>query len=53
VWIPIGAGLFVIALAGSALVVPELRLLHLLQALIYVAIVILARRTASGLLERA
>jgi hypothetical protein len=44
VWIPIGAGLFIIALAASALVVPQLRLLHLLQALIYVAIVILAWR---------
>jgi hypothetical protein len=46
VWIPIGAALFVIALAASALVVPALRLLHLLQALIYVAIVILARRNS-------
>jgi hypothetical protein len=44
VWIPIGAGLFIIALAASALVVPQLRLLHLLQALIYIAIVILAWR---------
>jgi hypothetical protein len=44
VWIPIGAGLFLVALAVSAAVVPELRLLHFLQALIYVAVVILARR---------
>jgi hypothetical protein len=44
VWIPIGAGLFLIALAVSAVAVPQLRLLHLLQAFIYVAIVILARR---------
>jgi hypothetical protein len=29
----------------SAVVLPELRLLHVLQALIYVAIVILARRS--------
>jgi hypothetical protein len=43
-WIPIGAGLFLIALIGSAIAVPELRLLHFLQALIYVAVVILARR---------
>jgi hypothetical protein len=42
VWIPIGAALFVLALGVSALVVPQLRLLHLLQAFIYV--VILARR---------
>jgi hypothetical protein len=46
VWISIGAGLFVIALAGSALVVPELRLLHFLQALIYVAIALLGRRNS-------
>ena len=45
VWIPIGAGLFLVALGVSAAAVPQLRLLHILQALIYVAIVILARRT--------
>ena len=44
VWIPIGAALFLVALAVSAVAVPELRLLHFLQALIYVAVVILARR---------
>jgi hypothetical protein len=44
VWIPIGAGIFVVALAVSAVAVPELRLLHFLQAFIYVAVVILARR---------
>jgi hypothetical protein len=44
IWI--GAGLFLIALAGSALIIPELRLLHLLQALIYVAIIVLARRNS-------
>jgi len=44
VWIPIGAGLFLVALGVSAAAVPQLRLLHILQALIYVAIVILARR---------
>lgn len=37
------------ALTVSALIIPQLRLLHLLQALIYVAVVILARRnSASG-----
>ena len=46
VWIPIGAALFIVALIGSALVVPQLRLLHFLQALIYVAVVILARRNS-------
>jgi hypothetical protein len=43
-WVPIGASLFTVALIVSALVVPQLRLLHLLQAFIYIAIVILARR---------
>lgn len=42
IWI--GAGLFLIALAGSAFIIPELRPLHLLQALIYVAIIVLSRR---------
>lgn len=46
VWIPIGAALFTVALIVSALVVPELRLLHVLQALIYVAVVILARHNS-------
>jgi hypothetical protein len=46
VWIPIGAALFLVALIGSALILPELRLLHLLQALIYVAVVILARNNS-------
>jgi hypothetical protein len=45
-WIPIGAALFIVALIVSALVVPQLRLLHCLQALIYVAVVILARRNS-------
>ena len=46
VWIPIGSALFLIALTVSARVVPQLRLLHLLQAFIYVVIVILARRNS-------
>jgi len=41
-WIPLGSGLFIIALTGSAIVVPQLRMLHVLQALIYVAVPILA-----------
>jgi hypothetical protein len=45
VWIPIGAALFIVALAVSAVAVPELRPLHFLQALIYVAVAILARRS--------
>jgi hypothetical protein len=44
VWIPLGAGLFIFALAGSAVAVPQLRLLHSFQALIYVAVILLARR---------
>jgi hypothetical protein len=49
VWIPVGAGLFILALTGSAVAVPQLRLLHAFQALIYVAVILLARRNrASG-----
>ena len=33
-----------LALLGSAIVIPSLRLLHLLQAIIYVAILLLTRR---------
>ena len=44
--IPIGAGLFTVALAISATIIPQLRLLHLLQALIYVAIIVLAGRNS-------
>ena len=43
-WIPISAVLFLIPLTVSAIVVPELRFLHALQALIYVAIIVLGRR---------
>ena len=46
-WIVVGAALFLIALAVSAWVVPQLRLLHFLQALIYVAIVVLALRNSA------
>lgn len=46
-WILVGAALFLIALTVSAWVVPQLRLLHFLQALIYVAIVILALRNSA------
>jgi hypothetical protein len=42
----IGVLLFLFALLGSAIVVPQLRLLHLLQALIYVVIVLLTRRNS-------
>jgi hypothetical protein len=46
VWIPIGAGLFILALTLSAVFVPQLRRLHLLQSLIYVAVVLLTRRNS-------
>lgn len=46
-WILVGAVLFILALAGSAMVVPELRLLHSLQALIYVAVIFLAWRDSA------
>jgi|SRR5215469_13431633 len=50
VWIPLGCVLFIIALAGSAIVVPQLRVLHVLQALVYIAVPILAwRNSAIGL----
>lgn len=42
----VGVGLFLLALAVSAAVVPQLRPLHLLQALIYVAVLILTRRNS-------
>jgi len=44
--IPIGAGLFILALALSAALIPQLRLLHLLQALIYMAVIVLTRRNS-------
>ena len=46
-WISIGAGLFLVALTVSAWALPQLRLLHMLQALIYIAIVILAHRNSA------
>jgi hypothetical protein len=44
--IPIGVVLFVFALAVSAFFVPQLRLLHVLQAMIYVAVLVLTRRNS-------
>jgi len=46
-WIPAGSALFIVALAVSAWMIPQLRLLHFLQALFYVAVVILARRDSA------
>jgi hypothetical protein len=46
-----GAGLFIVALVISVLFDPAIWLLHTLQALIYVAVIVLARReTAPGAL---
>src|SRR5882757_6024250 len=47
VWIPLGAGLFIFALVGSAIAVPQLRLPHAFQALIYVVVILLARRNSA------
>jgi hypothetical protein len=47
VWIPLGAGLFIVALLGSAVLVPQLRLLHAFQTLIYIAVIFLARRNSA------
>jgi hypothetical protein len=46
VLILIGIGLFLLALVLSAFFVPQLRVLHFLQALIYVTIAILALRNS-------
>jgi hypothetical protein len=43
----VGVGLFILALTISAIFVPQLRLLHLLQSLIYVAVVVLTRRNSA------
>jgi hypothetical protein len=43
----VGVGLFNLALTLSAIFVPQLRLLHLFQSLIYVAVVVLARRNSA------
>jgi WD40 repeat protein len=45
-WIYIGAALFLVALLVSAIVDPELRVLHCLQALIYVVVIVSARRNS-------
>lgn len=47
VWIYIGAGLFLLALLLSAVLVPDLRILHSLQALIYIAVIALVRRNSA------
>jgi hypothetical protein len=44
--ISIGVGLFILALTLSAVFVPQLCFLHLLQALIYVAVIVLTGRNS-------
>lgn len=44
--IAIGAGLFILCLVLSAVIVPQLRLLHVFQALIYLAVILLTRRNS-------
>lgn len=44
--IAIGVSLFLLALTVSAVFIPQLRLLHLFQALIYVAVLVLTRRNS-------
>jgi len=46
VWTFIGATFFLVALLVSAILVPDLRILHFFQALIYVAVIVLARRNS-------
>ena len=47
VWIYIGTALFLLALLLSAILVPDLRILHSLQALIYVAVIVLAGQNSA------
>jgi hypothetical protein len=44
--IPVAVGLFILALTLSAVFVPQLRPLHSLQALIYVAVLVLTRQNS-------
>jgi len=46
-WTYIGAALFLVALLGSAIAIPGLRILHSFQALIYIAVIVLTRRNSS------
>ena len=48
-WVYAGAALFLVALLVTAILIPGLRILHSLQALIYIAVIVLAhRRSARG-----
>jgi hypothetical protein len=43
----VGAGFFIVALLVSAIFDPTIRVLHILQALIYIAVIVLARRNSA------
>ena len=45
IWL--GAGFFIFALILSAVFDPKIRMLHALQALIYVAVIVLSRRSSA------
>jgi len=45
-WTYIGAILFLVALLISAIIVPQLRILHSFQALIYITVIVLVRRNS-------
>ena len=44
--ISVGVGLFLLALGLSVVIVPQLLYLHLLQALIYLAVLVLTQRNS-------
>jgi len=43
----VGAGLFILALIVSAVFDPKIRALHVLQALIYIAVIVLTRKNSA------
>ena len=47
IFILVGAGFFIFALLLSAVFDPRIRLLHVLQALIYLAVIVLTRRNSA------
>jgi hypothetical protein len=46
VLIYVGAAIFLVALLASAILVPDLRILHSFQALIYIVVIVLAHRNS-------
>jgi hypothetical protein len=47
VFVLVGAGFFIFALFLSAVFDPRIRLLHMLQAFIYIAVIVLTRKTSA------